>query len=997
MKHHSLSLVATTVFAALAVTGIGAAFQARQPHQSVHQPGRATVASVTSVGTKPVEAITTPQGKASKALHGQVVVKITDQNVVRQYGSQLHPMLAPNTYRLTVSDDASSAVRRLAATPGIAAVSPDYVVTETSVQKTTVPNDSLYNSYQWSLGKIAAPAAWDRTTGTSSTVIASIDTGVNFNHEDLVGRGWTNPGDTAGNALDDDGNGYVDDTRGMDFVNGTQDGAGVWHNSPQGPVDDEGHGSLTTSVMAANSNNSQGIAGINWQAKVMPVKALDTHGFGSLSTIADAIRYATDNHAKVINLSLGAFGVTSDFATDEAISYATSHGVVLVAASGNDGSSGTVSYPAINPNVIAVGATDSGDTVASYSDGGPNLALVAPGTGIATVNAVMDQPRGLTLALGTGTLAAGSYRYEVTAYNANGETIPSSPPSNNANQDLITTSGTNGVVLRWSSVYGATGYRVYRTAAGGNEGTQKRLSDVGNTTSYTDSGSVALGTVNPPTVNQGVLNSGYATASGTSLAAPHVAAAASLLVGLSPNLSPAQVKSILQNSSDKVAGMNGQTRTDAYGTGRLNLLKALQALPPWGAQYAGQSAFPALTSGNAATAYVDFQNSGSQTWHSDGASPVRLGTSHPKDRSSALANFGWINPTRPASFAGKMVNGNLVATTSIEPGETGRFPVTVTAPNVSQTTTYREYFQPVAEGAQWMEDIGQYWDVVVAPPPVPQVTFNSPSDGSTVADHTATIGLTVSANGNALLGDRDVKVTPVVRNTVSPNAPGASREVLTGQSQTVHFASATDSQTLQFNTLPLLFAGDNYVAFQIATTDGKYVMLAGGDDAPTMLHLTYASDHLILPVYRFWSPVFANAHFFTLNSAEKERLIANDNAATGGHWVYEGISFQSTPTDNGSCGSQSPVYRFWSTAFQSHFYTVDTSEKDRLISSDPNWAYEGPAMCADATPTAGSTSLYRFWSQTYRKHFFTAATAEKDRLINNDPNWHYEGIAFYVQ
>ncbi len=705
----------------LLAAGAFGAVQLRSAHPAPQAAGKdapshaSSIAGASQVAGKPLTGVRLASGASTKAVAGELLVKIPDPAAARALGSEVTPAGPPQTYLLKVPAGQALDQAAAAATerPGVAAASPNYVVT-----KAAVPNDPLYGSYQWNLGKIAAPAAWDRTTGNSATVIASLDTGVNHNHQDLAAKSWTNSAEIDGNGLDDDANGYVDDYRGMDFVGGTLSGS-TYVNDANGPIDDEGHGSLTASVFAGASNNGLGVAAVNWNAKVMAVKVLDTEGVGTFLDVANGIRYAAQNGAKVINMSLGAQGVTSDFATDEAISYATSRGSVLVGASGNDGSASTISYPAINPNVIAVGATDGNDNRASYSNAGPQLSVVAPGNGIAGADAVMDKPSGVGLNVQTSvgaTLTPGAYRYAVTALNANGETVSATRPAASGG-GRVDVGAAQEVTMNWAATFGATGYKVYRSPVNGADGSQKLLATLGSgATSYTDTGAASLGAQSPPAVNSALLNSSYSTASGTSLATPHVAGVVGLLAGIKPNLTSSQARSILQSSADKVPGMNGAARTDLYGSGRLNAQRALASLPSWSATYAGQSANPTTYSGDETTLYVDYRNSGSETWSNQGPNPVRLGTSHPKDRGSGLRSSQWLDAARPGSFSGRVeAGGTVTASDTVAPGETARFEVRIKAPNVAAPVALPEYFQPVVEGVQWMEDYGMFWNVIVKP------------------------------------------------------------------------------------------------------------------------------------------------------------------------------------------------------------------------------------------------------------------------------------------
>lgn len=262
-------------------------------------------------------------------------------------------------------------------------------------------NDPGYSS-AWSLTAMNAPTAWDITTGTSA-VVAVIDTGFSLNHEDLVDSWYQNtgevgttqigdtcwtgsPSDKSTNNCDDDSNGYVDDWRGWNFV--------LLDNNPMAgrsnPLGDGvSHGTETAGLVGAGGNNSTGIATLNWSAKIMPLQALSDDGPGYTSDIAAAIYYAVDNGADVINMSLG--GADYDPALKIATDYAFEHDVVVVAAAGNCGTgtengcqglgAGFIGYPAKNPHVISVGATDSSNLRASFSSYGPALDVVAPGSG----------------------------------------------------------------------------------------------------------------------------------------------------------------------------------------------------------------------------------------------------------------------------------------------------------------------------------------------------------------------------------------------------------------------------------------------------------------------------------------------------------------------------------------------------------------------------------------------------------------------------------------
>jgi len=208
-----------------------------------------------------------------------------------------------------------------------------------------IPNDTYWSS-QWSLPQIQAPDAWEINTGSTSVVIAVIDTGVDLAHPDL------------------------DDkiVPGHDFVNDDDD-----------PQDDFGHGTHVSGIAAAETNNRLGVAGISWGARIMPVKVLDYSGTGTYYDVADGIVWAADQGAHILNMSLG--GPQPSSVLEDAVNYAWDKGAVLVAAAGNDGTNWPI-YPAAYQNVIAVAATDRNDQPAYFSNYGHYIGVAAPGVDI---------------------------------------------------------------------------------------------------------------------------------------------------------------------------------------------------------------------------------------------------------------------------------------------------------------------------------------------------------------------------------------------------------------------------------------------------------------------------------------------------------------------------------------------------------------------------------------------------------------------------------------
>ena len=234
-----------------------------------------------------------------------------------------------------------------------------------------VPNDAHIN--QWALGKVMASAAWGYSTG-EGTVIAVIDSGIDTDHPDLASKLWVNEGEglDPDNGIDDDGNGYVDDVHGWRFELYGLDGPDV--------DDDNGHGTHVAGIAAAATDNGIGVAGLGWQARIQVIKALNDEGDGWLTDIVDAIFYAADNDADVINLSLGlAEACACPPLLQGAVNYARDQGAVVIAAAGNTSLEPPETYPANCDGVLGVAATDRYDLRASYSNTGAHVSVAAPG------------------------------------------------------------------------------------------------------------------------------------------------------------------------------------------------------------------------------------------------------------------------------------------------------------------------------------------------------------------------------------------------------------------------------------------------------------------------------------------------------------------------------------------------------------------------------------------------------------------------------------------
>lgn len=245
--------------------------------------------------------------------------------------------------KLKPGENSEEIIEKLENDPNVEYVEPNYIR-----KVTLTPNDTYYY-LQWGLEKIKAPTGWAYETGGSNEVtIAVVDTGVDLNHPDLSAKV----------------------VAGKDIVNND--------NNAQ---DDHGHGTHVAGIAAASTNNSRGVAGVSWEAKIMPIKVLDSDGSGYDSWVAQGIREAVDRGADVINLSLGGAGYSATLKS--ATDYAYANNVLVVAAAGNSGDS-TPLYPASNPYVMGVGATNENDKRAYFSTYNSSVDISAPGEMIAS-------------------------------------------------------------------------------------------------------------------------------------------------------------------------------------------------------------------------------------------------------------------------------------------------------------------------------------------------------------------------------------------------------------------------------------------------------------------------------------------------------------------------------------------------------------------------------------------------------------------------------------
>ncbi|MEG5039988.1 MULTISPECIES: S8 family serine peptidase [unclassified Microcoleus] len=259
---------------------------------------------------------------------------------------------------------------------GYGLVNANAAVSSTLNRSNPFPDIPDIGGNKWAVDVINAPEVWNQNITGNGIVVAVVDTGVDYTHPDLDGNIWQNTDEIAGNGIDDDRNGYIDDIRGWDFVSGD--------NNPM-DLNLDGHGTHVAGAIAAERNDF-GITGVAPNAKIMPVRVLPAVGGGSWNNIAAGIRYAADNGANVINLSIVGDEVVPSNVVNNAIQYANNKGSVVFMAAGNSGDIQPV-YPARNADRlgIAVGSIDINGRMADTSNRGGSTALdyvVAPGVDI---------------------------------------------------------------------------------------------------------------------------------------------------------------------------------------------------------------------------------------------------------------------------------------------------------------------------------------------------------------------------------------------------------------------------------------------------------------------------------------------------------------------------------------------------------------------------------------------------------------------------------------
>jgi subtilisin family serine protease len=327
-----------------------------------------------------------PSGSYAK---GELLVKFRSglsREAISEFQSRSGVLLAERLgdlgwQRIKISDgvDLKSSIAELREFSEVEAVQPNFYY-----QLALTPNDPQFpNANMYGLTRISAPQAWDLTTGSSAVVVANIDTGMRYTHEDLAANMWTNAGEINGNGVDDDNNGFVDDFYGYDFF-----------FNDANPLDENGHGTHVGGTIGAAGNNALGVAGVNWNVKIMAIKIYDNDGFGTTSAmLINAYNYVRMMKNRGVNIRVTNNSYSGcdeacgyDQATKDALDAMGNAGILNVFAAGNNNanndSTAAPAYPATytSPSVLAVGASTNTDARAGFSSWGPvSVDLAAPG------------------------------------------------------------------------------------------------------------------------------------------------------------------------------------------------------------------------------------------------------------------------------------------------------------------------------------------------------------------------------------------------------------------------------------------------------------------------------------------------------------------------------------------------------------------------------------------------------------------------------------------
>ena len=580
----------------------------------------------------------------------------------------------------------------------------DYTVPNHIYKPMMSVNDTQFSN-QWALQKIQAPSAWDISTGNSNQKIAVIDTGVNGLHQDLLGK--------------------VD--AGYAFLDGGSTQYPILANTDSDELD---HGTGIAGVIAAVTNNAKGIAGINWQAQIVPIKIFSSSSQAYSNDLARAIIWAANNNIKIINMSIG--GDNNDPVINDAVNYAYNLNCVIIGSSGNNNS--RVEYPAKYSKVIAVGTTNNNDVRSDYSNYGEELDLVAPGDNILLLK---DSALNNEYEYASGTSVSGAFVSGLAslllAQHPNysnleiesliklyADKVPSMNGQNftnyygygriNAYKSLTPITSINPADYHYQWL----GQSSFPTISAGQAyNFTLNVKNTGSATWYKNS--VNLGTSKDldrisPFLREDSQNptnhpSNWITPNRIQmqqeLVVPGETATFSFWISAPVDIKPGIYKEYFRLVADGITWM------EDYGIYWDVIV--VKITDSYHYSITSQNNFPTLLAGQGYNFSLDVKNTGNSTWDK---STVHLGTSNNLDR---IPIFLREDSTNPFAHPSNWVTPNRIQMQQelVAPGETATFSFWMSAPTDIKSGSYKEYFRPVADGITWMEDYGIYWEITI--------------------------------------------------------------------------------------------------------------------------------------------------------------------------------------------------------------------------------------------------------------------------------------------
>lgn len=613
-------------------------------------------------------------------INGAIPHQLTDTILARRLG--ILSLRVPDGWS---TNDYVTYIQRL---PDVAWAEADAPMRLTALALKTITVNDPRASEETAINQINLPEAWAETEGSPDVTVAIIDTGIDGQHEDLVGRV----------------------VAGYNFLTNTPIDAGA-------SSDDNGHGTAMAGIIGAMGDNAKGMAGIAWQTKLMPLKVADADGGATAGRVASAITYAADHGVKIANLSLGA---TGDFqAVRDAVTYAINHDVTLVAAAGNDGTAGVL-YPAAYPDVIAVGSVNSSDVHSTFSNTGPEIALVAPGEAILSAGLSSTHD---TYKLASGTSVAAPFVTGTAAL-----ILARFPSLSRAEVTSLLESQADKIAgmsgQNHTDIYGYGRVDAARVVSLHAEFvSQNAYPNLTPGQSYQFI--VYVRNVGAMTWQKGVVNLGTDRAQDRvpvfteEDAANHTASgwlSNNRVEFLEDSVPSGEVASFVFWYTVPANLASGTYReyfrpvadglTWLEDMGIYWDVHAKSLADSYSASFVAQNAYPILKRGDAYQLQVQLRNTGTTTWDQ---SVVKLGTDRDHDRIPQFIRddlvthkpSGWVAPNRVGMLE-----------QSVAPGGIGTFYFWYTVPQDLPVGTYREYFSPVAENITWM-NLGIYWDITV--------------------------------------------------------------------------------------------------------------------------------------------------------------------------------------------------------------------------------------------------------------------------------------------